>query len=256
MSAVVRPTVARRAAASAAALVFLLAARQARGQSFEGIKLVPEHPTTHDRIEITVASAHGSAWYFLDTLDGGIVITAGDEQIIGVPPLDGPSKTFSIGYRPPGIYRIEFILSVGNYFQEYEHTFTVVPPDPTLELHGGRFKVRVDWTNPYDPGQGQGFARPLTDESGAFWFFGPDNVEVTIKVLDGRVVNGHFWVFIANMSTVEFTVTSKTVPPTGCPSPARRAATATRPSPTRTSSTPAPSPSRSPSPAPAPRAER
>jgi hypothetical protein len=79
--------------------------------------------------------------------------------------------------------------------------------------------VRVDWTNPYDPGQGQGFAEPLSDESGFFWFFGPDNVEVTVKVLDGRVVNGHFWVFIANMSTVEFTVTVEDCPPDGLPLP-------------------------------------
>jgi hypothetical protein len=216
----VRSTVARRLAAAAAALVFLLAARQVRGQGFEGIQLVPEQPTTHDRIEVTVASAHGSAWFSLETFDPGrFVIHASDQQIIGVPLLDGPSKTFALGPLAAGTYTIELNLSVSGYLQSYERSLTVTPPDPTLALHGGRFKVRVDWTNPYGPGQGQGFAESLSEESGAFWFFDPANIEVTIKVLDGRPVNGHFWVFIANMSTVEFTVTVEDCPPDGLPLP-------------------------------------
>lgn len=56
---------------------------------------------------------------------------------------------------------------------------------------------------PVRPRPGQGSARPLTDESGAFWFFDPVNIEVTIKVLDGRPINGHFWVFIANRNFID-----------------------------------------------------
>ena len=46
-----------------------------------------------------------------------------------------------------------------------------------------------------------------TPLAGYFWFFDPDNVEVTIKVLDGRPVNGHVWVFITGMSNLGYTIT-------------------------------------------------
>ena len=48
---------------------------------------------------------------------------------------------------------------------------------------------------------------PLTGDTGAFWFFDPANLELMIKVLDGRAVNGYFWVFYGSLSNVEFTVT-------------------------------------------------
>ncbi len=34
-------------------------------------------------------------------------------------------------------------------------------------------------------------------------------MELTVKVLDGRPVNGHFWVFVASMTDVGFTMTVK-----------------------------------------------
>jgi hypothetical protein len=74
-----------------------------------------------------------------------------------------------------------------------------------LFLRDLRFKVEVTLTDPR-VGTGQGKAVPLTDESGGFWFFGEDNLEVTVKLLDGRAVNGHFWMFLASMTDVGFTL--------------------------------------------------
>jgi hypothetical protein len=48
---------------------------------------------------------------------------------------------------------------------------------------------------------------PLTADSGAFWFFQPSNIELVVKVLDGRTVNGHFWVFYGALSDVGYTIT-------------------------------------------------
>ncbi|MFY9820889.1 MAG: hypothetical protein WAM82_05870 [Thermoanaerobaculia bacterium] len=72
---------------------------------------------------------------------------------------------------------------------------------------GGRFSVGVQFTNPASGASGTGQALPLTSDTGAFWFFAPDNVELVIKVLDGRAVNGHFWVFSGALSDVEYTIT-------------------------------------------------
>ena len=59
-----------------------------------------------------------------------------------------------------------------------------VGAEPLL-LGGGRFEVRVAWEGP-GGGRGVGRPMPLTDDTGYFWFFAPDNVELMVKVLDGR----------------------------------------------------------------------
>lgn len=78
-------------------------------------------------------------------------------------------------------------------------------PD-NLCLNGSRFKVAVSWRD-FQGNTGVGHAAELTPDTGYFWFFSETNVELVIKVLDGRAVNGHFWVFYGALSTVEYTIT-------------------------------------------------
>jgi hypothetical protein len=79
-----------------------------------------------------------------------------------------------------------------------------VPAADTLCLHG-RFRVRVSWQNGGATGAGQ--TVPLTTETGAFWFFAPDNLELMIQVLDTRAENGYFEVHYGAVSNVDFTIT-------------------------------------------------
>jgi hypothetical protein len=75
----------------------------------------------------------------------------------------------------------------------------------TLCLLGSQFKVRVAWRNAAQGGAtGVGQAVGRTDQSGTFWFFGPQSVELTVKVLDGRPVNGKFWVFAGSLTNLEY----------------------------------------------------
>lgn len=75
----------------------------------------------------------------------------------------------------------------------------------TLCLLGSRFKVRVAWRNLSQGGAtGMGQAVGRTDQSGTFWFFGPQSVELTAKVIDGRSVNGKFWVFAGSLTNLEY----------------------------------------------------
>ncbi len=69
-----------------------------------------------------------------------------------------------------------------------------------------RFRVEVQWRD-FQGHTGSGRAVPLAQESGYFWFFGPGNAEIAIKVLDGRPINGHWWVFYGALSNVEYTIT-------------------------------------------------
>ncbi len=78
--------------------------------------------------------------------------------------------------------------------------------DQTLCLNDERFSVTVEWEKP-DGETGVGTAIARTTDTGSFWFFNPDNIELVIKILDGRTSNGHFWVFYGSLSNVAFTIT-------------------------------------------------
>ena len=81
-----------------------------------------------------------------------------------------------------------------------------VPGPQRLCLNGGRFGVEASWKD-FAGNNGKGTAVPLTGDAGYFWFFDPANVEVLLKVLDGRAVTGKFWVFYGALSNVEYTLT-------------------------------------------------
>ncbi len=77
----------------------------------------------------------------------------------------------------------------------------------TLCLNSTRFKIQVSWSVPSQGTSGNGTAVSLTGDTGFFWFFSSNNVELVIKVLDGRGLNGKFWVFYGALSNVQYTIT-------------------------------------------------
>ena len=88
--------------------------------------------------------------------------------------------------------------------------------DASLCLLDRRYEVTVDWSRT-DGGRGPATTVPGgTNNSGLFYFFGPDNWEILIKVLDGCAINGHHWVYAASATdlgmdiTVTDTVTGST----------------------------------------------
>jgi ELWxxDGT repeat protein len=80
------------------------------------------------------------------------------------------------------------------------------PSATALCLSGGRFKVEAFWQD-FQGNSGAGQAVALTGDTGTFWFFSPDSVEVIVKVLDGRALNGSFWVFYGALSNVQYWLT-------------------------------------------------
>ncbi len=80
------------------------------------------------------------------------------------------------------------------------------PSGQRLCLGNGRFAVRADWRD-FQGGTGTGQAVALSADTGYFWFFNPANVETVIKVLDGRGVNEHHWVFYGALSNVQYSLT-------------------------------------------------
>ncbi len=80
------------------------------------------------------------------------------------------------------------------------------PSSTRLCLSGGRYAVEATWQD-FQGHRGVGHAVALTPDTGYFWFFSESNVEAVLKVLDGRTLNDHVWVFYGALSNVEYTLT-------------------------------------------------
>jgi hypothetical protein len=113
---------------------------------------------------------------------------------------------FSPTEPPGGEYQGQDGSSFGVYGQHFSLAGCVADGN-TLCLNANRFAVRATWKNPFSGETGVAHSHPLAADTGALWFFDPANLELMIKVLDARAVNGHFWVFYGALSNVEYTVT-------------------------------------------------
>jgi N-acetylglucosamine-6-sulfatase len=89
---------------------------------------------------------------------------------------------------------------------------TPEPPPPcianatTLCLNNSRFSVGTQWLTP-GGGSGAGQVILLTGDTGAFWFFSSNNVEMVIKVLNGCGVNSRYWTFAGGLTNVNVILT-------------------------------------------------
>jgi hypothetical protein len=88
----------------------------------------------------------------------------------------------------------------------------VPPPEPCAPSAtalclgpGGRFRVTAAWSTAAGDA-GSGSTRPLTADTGAFWFFDAANLEIVVKVLAACPVNGRHWVFAAGLTDVAVTL--------------------------------------------------
>jgi hypothetical protein len=170
-----------------------------------------------DNVEVVIkvldgTAINGNVWVFYGSLSNvEFEITVTDGVSGAVKRYRNPSGRFaSVGDTSafPGI-----ALAVPGARESPPGAIMAGPPkqagcvaDAThLCLLDGRFRLETSWRD-FAGQTGVGRAVPLTDDAGYFWFFGRDNVEIVVKTLDGRRINGHFWVFYAALSNVEFTL--------------------------------------------------
>ena len=69
----------------------------------------------------------------------------------------------------------------------------------------GRFSVEVEWNDGSNTGSGGNVG--IDGDTGAFWFFAPDNYEMLVRVVNACDFDNHCWVFAAAQTDVEFTLT-------------------------------------------------
>ena len=176
--------------------------------------LRPPFPNDEDLVGLTVKTTCPLVFRNPEIVDGSgerLVLIRVDST---VPPPLGPCFTypvwdshFALAELKAGTYRVQLLGPAPDNGEVIfgETTFTVTPASGPLVLHGGSFEVEATWTD----GKGKsGVARPvaLTSETGYFWFFGPDNVELFAKVLNGCAVNNRWWVFLAGLTDVKVEV--------------------------------------------------
>ncbi|HEX3526772.1 MAG TPA: NBR1-Ig-like domain-containing protein [Thermoanaerobaculia bacterium] len=129
----------------------------------------------------------------------------------------GQKKIFTIHLQAPqvpGLYTVHWTMlreggsRFGTTFTK-QITVNAAPSPGTrdLGLLAGRFTIEVTWHDQHSGRAGYGRSVPSTDQTGFFWFFDPSNIELVVKVLDGRPVDGAFWVFYGALSDVEYWVT-------------------------------------------------
>jgi len=146
--------------------------------------------------------------------DGNVWYTESVGNNIGRIGLDGHMTEF----RPPTSLAGPFDIAAGSdgalWFIEASANkigrVTAGPCTPgavSLCLNDSRFKVEVSWSAPSLGTSGIGFPVRLTADTVSFWFFTSSNVELVIKVVDGRAVNQRFWVFYGALSDVQYTIT-------------------------------------------------
>lgn len=102
---------------------------------------------------------------------------------------------------PAGKASLTATLTSGPPLPRSTASATCTASDTALCLAGDRFRVEANWVT-RDGASGQGKAVRLTDDSGYFWFFGSDNVELIAKVLNACSFN-RYWVFAGGLTDVQ-----------------------------------------------------
>ncbi|RPI19973.1 MAG: M6 family metalloprotease domain-containing protein, partial [Acidobacteria bacterium] len=113
--------------------------------------------------------------------------------------VDGTSKSFTHSGAGTYYYRVLARIhcsgaETDSVWSNVAQTQVSVATGDKLFLNGNRFSIQVNWRTA-DGHTGNGTPVQVSADSGYFWFFAAANVELFVKLLDGRGVNGHFWFF-------------------------------------------------------------
>ncbi|MEO8190353.1 MAG: LamG domain-containing protein [Acidobacteriota bacterium] len=93
---------------------------------------------------------------------------------------------------------------VGQYSFQFPPAVGHCDPGPHVLCLQNRFAVAVEWRDFAGNVGDATVASCGTSDSGLYWFFSPQNVEMLVKVLNGCTFNDRYWIFAAATTNVGF----------------------------------------------------
>jgi hypothetical protein len=179
------------------------------------IVFAPTVPTDSELVFVTVLGDAGGCsailGAFVDAATSRILVD-GDLRTEQEPcPAPGWAGTAAVGHLTPGLWNVSVFLDG----EPYATTTLTVVASPTTVVIGERaifgesFFLEVDWIDPFTGEARRAPGVGLSERAAQFWFFDAELPEVTVKIVDGRAVNGHFWLFASSMTGVEFTLRAR-----------------------------------------------
>ena len=179
---------------------------------------VPDPVVPERRIVRATVDVFGSCVSIEDPrLDGNVIRIDVFESDVCDPPFPPEAQRFTVplGPFPPGDYSVEVFADtfgeeelrpVAQTDLEVVANDTCIQDRHTLCLEDGRFAVTALWPVHLDVAQAAE-AVPSTDNTGFFWLFEEDNLELMVKVLDGCATGfDSYWVFIGGVTDLEISV--------------------------------------------------
>ncbi len=174
-------------------------ASAAAAQGFGYVNTSPPQATTQSDVTLSLGEELDGCLlsYNPPTLVGNVFhVTI---NFLPIDPCLGPHtvlQTFPLGKLQAGSYVAQVEQFDGSVLSSTSFTVT---PKLDLDLATGLFAVHL--RGPL--GEAQGI--PISNDSGYFWIYQPGIAEAFVKILDGRAVNGHWWVFISTLSNQPLT---------------------------------------------------
>lgn len=186
------------------------------------VELNPRLPTDADDVTVLVHSGTGPGCTYLDFPEQAEADPAGatPRPVRILAPVEAiqvtcPGWDFQhevrLGNLDAGSYVLQIFsadFAIGTPIQTliHEQHFVVTSSREQVSLHNGQLVVEAEWIG--GPAAGEPLhAVTLGKDAGYFWSFGSTNVELTVKILDGGLVNGKYWVFLAPMTSLGLEVT-------------------------------------------------
>ena len=166
----------------------------------------------YDEVEDLWRARSGEAVRFVSTSTGAVASVHWD---FGDGTTSRRSTVDHVWLRP-GFYDVILTVSGAGSESSVSRTYLVEAGEPrgtcvtgpeTICLQDARYEVSVEWrTAGGESGAGR-VVHAGTNDSGMFSFFGRDNWEILVKVLNGCSINGHHWVYAASATDLSLDLT-------------------------------------------------
>jgi hypothetical protein len=166
--------------------------------------------TSGQQVTITMTSSAFDTYLFLIDTSGSVDVAQDDDS------GGGTNSQIVFTLNQTGTWFIVANAFDPNVFGAYSVVLTCTgggggacTPDSTTHcLLGGRYRVTATFTPPTGTGgPAQALQPSVTTDTGLFWFFSANNIEIIIKVVSGCGFNSRVWVFSGGLTNVAYTIT-------------------------------------------------